>query len=34
MGKYSTEVRKLALELIGAITESLGIGPSFGQKYG
>lgn len=29
MGKYSTEVRKLALEVIGAITESLGIGPSY-----
>ncbi|KAJ4706522.1 2-oxoglutarate (2OG) and Fe(II)-dependent oxygenase superfamily protein [Melia azedarach] len=33
MGKYSTEVRKLALELMGAITESLGIGPTYlGKK--
>ena len=29
MGKYAVEVRKLALELMGAITESLGIGPAY-----
>ncbi|XP_034677370.1 flavanone 3-dioxygenase 3-like [Vitis riparia] len=29
MGKYAVEVRKLALELTGAITESLGIGPAY-----
>ncbi|XVF08533.1 hypothetical protein REPUB_Repub07fG0011000 [Reevesia pubescens] len=33
MGKYCAEVRKLALELMGTITESLGLGPNhFGQK--
>ncbi|XVF49438.1 hypothetical protein PTKIN_Ptkin04bG0012000 [Pterospermum kingtungense] len=33
MGKYCAEVRKLALELMGTITESLGIGPNYlGQK--
>ncbi|KAH7853524.1 hypothetical protein Vadar_003577 [Vaccinium darrowii] len=29
MGRYAVEVRKLALEIIGAITESLGIGPKY-----
>ena len=29
MGKYATDVRKLALELTAAITESLGIGPTY-----
>ncbi|XVF49437.1 hypothetical protein PTKIN_Ptkin04bG0011900 [Pterospermum kingtungense] len=33
MGKYCAEVRKLALELMGTITESLGIGPNYlGRK--
>lgn len=29
MGRYAVEVRKLALEIMGAITESLGIGPKY-----
>ena len=29
MGKYATDVRKLALELTAAITESLAIGPTY-----
>ncbi|KAK9292516.1 hypothetical protein L1049_020489 [Liquidambar formosana] len=29
MGKYCVEVRKLAMELMGAITESLGLGPKY-----
>ncbi|KAH8522247.1 hypothetical protein H0E87_003040 [Populus deltoides] len=29
MGKYCKEVRKLALEVMGAINESLGLGPSY-----
>lgn len=29
MGKYCTEVRKLALEVMGVIIESLGIGPTY-----
>lgn len=29
MGKYCTEERKLALELMSAITESLGLGPKY-----
>lgn len=29
MGKYATEVRKLALDITEAITESLGIGPTY-----
>ncbi|OMO94804.1 Oxoglutarate/iron-dependent dioxygenase [Corchorus capsularis] len=33
MGKYSTEVRKLAMELMRKITKSLGLGPNYlGQK--
>lgn len=29
MGEYAVKVRKLAMELMGAITESLGIGPKY-----
>ncbi|KAH7537778.1 hypothetical protein FEM48_Zijuj03G0129400 [Ziziphus jujuba var. spinosa] len=32
MGRYSTEVRKLGLELFEAITESLGLGPTYLSK--
>lgn len=29
MGQYAIEVNKLAMEMMGAITESLGIGPTY-----
>ncbi|OVA07860.1 Oxoglutarate/iron-dependent dioxygenase [Macleaya cordata] len=29
MGKFSMDVRKVAMEVMGAITESLGLGPSY-----
>ncbi|XAR66081.1 Flavanone 3-dioxygenase [Bertholletia excelsa] len=29
VGRYTTELRKLALEITGAITESLGLGPNY-----